>query len=72
LFHRTTNEEGEMPDDRHEHREHRDGDRHEDRDEDRWRIWRMIEAEREYVRTMARARRPRGLRDLGTRRRGRV
>jgi hypothetical protein len=61
-----------MPDDRHEHREHRDEDRHEDREEDRWRIWRMIEPERKYVRTMVRAGRPRGLRDLGTRRRGRV
>jgi len=61
-----------MPDDRHEHREHRDEDRHEDRDEDRWRIWRMIEPEREYVRTMARVRRTRGVRDLGARSRGRV
>jgi hypothetical protein len=72
LFHRTTDEEGEMSDDRHEHHEHRDGDRHEDRDEDRWRVWRMIEPEREYVRTLARAGRPHGWRDLGTRRRGHV
>jgi hypothetical protein len=43
-------------------------DRHDATDDDRWRIWRVIEPEPEYLRTMTRSRRTRAWRDLPVRR----